>query len=185
MNRRVVVTGLGLVTPVGNSVETTWTALMEGRSGADFIKKFDAARFAARFACEVKHFDPLDYVEKKEARKMGAFIQYAIAASQEAVKAALAILRELYAHSPESVLIKAHLIEAYIRAGSESEAESVLQTIPAEDKAVQLEIFRAWSLHHANGNSAGEEHWKAIFLFFGLLHAGDQLVCGHLFQSSP
>lgn len=85
MNRRVVVTGLGLVTPVGNSVETTWTALMAGRSGADYIKKFDAARFAARFACEVKDFDPLDYVEKKEARKMGAFIQYAIAASQEAI----------------------------------------------------------------------------------------------------
>lgn len=85
MNRRVVVTGLGLVTPVGNSVETTWAALMEGRSGADYIQKFDAARFAARFACEVKNFDPLNYVEKKEARKMGAFIQYAIAASQEAV----------------------------------------------------------------------------------------------------
>ena len=85
MNRRVVVTGLGLVTPVGNSVETTWAALVKGQSGADYIKKFDAARFAARFACEVKNFDPLDYVEKKEARKMGAFIQYAIAASQEAV----------------------------------------------------------------------------------------------------
>ena len=85
MNRRVVVTGLGLVTPVGNSVETTWTALMESRSGADYIQKFDAAKFAARFACEVKNFDPLDYVEKKEARKMGAFIQYAIAASQEAM----------------------------------------------------------------------------------------------------
>jgi 3-oxoacyl-[acyl-carrier-protein] synthase II len=85
LNRRVVVTGLGLVTPVGNSVETTWTALMAGRSGADYIKKFDAERFAARFACEVKDFDPLDYVEKKEARKMGAFIQYAIAASQEAI----------------------------------------------------------------------------------------------------
>jgi 3-oxoacyl-[acyl-carrier-protein] synthase II len=85
LNRRVVVTGLGLVTPVGNSVETTWTALMEGRSGADYIQKFDAAKFAARFACEVKNFDPLDYVEKKEARKMGAFIQYAIAASQEAM----------------------------------------------------------------------------------------------------
>src|SRR5436309_889994 len=85
LNRRVVVTGLGLVTPVGNSVESTWTALIEGRSGADYIKKFDAARFACRFACEVKNFDPLNYVEKKEARKMGAFIQYAIAASQEAV----------------------------------------------------------------------------------------------------
>lgn len=85
MNRRVVVTGLGLVTPIGNSVEATWSALMEGRSGADYIKRFDAQKFAARFACEVKNFDPLDYVEKKEARKMGAFIQYAIAAAQEAV----------------------------------------------------------------------------------------------------
>ena len=85
MKRRVVVTGLGLVTPVGNSVETTWSALMEGRSGADYIKKFDAERFPCRFACEVNDFDPLNYVEKKEARKMGAFIQYAIDASQEAM----------------------------------------------------------------------------------------------------
>ncbi|MDX6446153.1 MAG: 3-oxoacyl-[acyl-carrier-protein] synthase [Blastocatellia bacterium] len=86
MNRRVVVTGFGLVTPVGNSVEATWAALLEGQSGADYIKKFDAARFAARFACEVKNFNPLDYIEKKEARKMGAFIHYAIAAADEAVK---------------------------------------------------------------------------------------------------
>lgn len=85
MNRRVVVTGLGLVTPVGNTVETTWAALVEGRSGADFIKKFDTEKFSVKFACEVKDFDPLNYVEKKEARKMGAFIQYAVAASQEAV----------------------------------------------------------------------------------------------------
>lgn len=85
MNRRVVVTGLGLVTPVGNSVETTWAALIEGKSGADYIKKFDAEKFPVRFACEVKDFDPLNYIEKKEARKMGAFIHYAVAASQEAV----------------------------------------------------------------------------------------------------
>jgi len=85
LTRRVVVTGLGLVTPVGNSVEDTWTALMNGRSGADYIKKFDAEKFPVKFACEVKDFDPLKYVEKKEARKMGAFIQYAVAASQEAV----------------------------------------------------------------------------------------------------
>ena len=85
MNRRVVVTGLGLVTPVGNSVETTWAALIKGKSGADYIKKFDVEKFPVRFACEVKDFDPLNYVEKKEARKMGAFIHYAIAASQEAV----------------------------------------------------------------------------------------------------
>src|SRR6266581_7781124 len=85
LNRRVVVTGLGLVTPVGNSVEITWSALLKGRSGADYIKKFDPERFTCRFACEVKNFDPLDYIEKKEARKMGAFIHYAVAASQEAM----------------------------------------------------------------------------------------------------
>jgi 3-oxoacyl-[acyl-carrier-protein] synthase II len=85
VNRRVVVTGLGLVTPVGNSVGTTWAALVEGKSGADYIKKFDTEKFPVRFACEVKDFDPLNYVEKKEARKMGAFIHYAVAASQEAV----------------------------------------------------------------------------------------------------
>ena len=85
MSRRVVVTGLGLVTPVANSVEGTWAALIEGKSGADYIKKFDTEKFPVRFACEVKNFDPLNYVEKKEARKMGAFIHYAVAASQEAV----------------------------------------------------------------------------------------------------
>ncbi|HEV8429980.1 MAG TPA: beta-ketoacyl-ACP synthase II [Pyrinomonadaceae bacterium] len=85
MTRRVVITGLGLVTPVGNTVEDTWTALMSGRSGADYIKKFDAEKFSVKFACEVKNFDPLTFIAKKEARKMGAFIHYAIAASIEAV----------------------------------------------------------------------------------------------------
>ncbi|HEY3025025.1 MAG TPA: beta-ketoacyl-ACP synthase II [Pyrinomonadaceae bacterium] len=85
MTRRVVVTGLGLVTPVGNSVEATWSALLDGQNGADYIKKFDAEKFTTRFACEVKDFDPLNYVEKKEARKMGAFIHYAVAAAQEAM----------------------------------------------------------------------------------------------------
>ncbi len=86
MNRRVVVTGLGLVTPVGNSVEATWSALMAGRSGVDVIKKFDTEKFPVRFAAEIKDFDPLNFVEKKEARKMGAFIHYAIAAADEAIK---------------------------------------------------------------------------------------------------
>jgi len=85
LTRRVVITGLGLVTPVGNTVEDTWTALMNGRSGADYIKKFDAERFSVKFACEVKNFDPLTFIAKKEARKMGAFIHYAIAASIEAM----------------------------------------------------------------------------------------------------
>jgi 3-oxoacyl-[acyl-carrier-protein] synthase II len=85
LTRRIVVTGVGLVTPIGATVEETWTGLMSGRNGADYIKKFDAERFSARFACEVKNFDALKFIPKKEARKMGAFIHYAIAASLEAV----------------------------------------------------------------------------------------------------
>ena len=85
MARRVVVTGLGLITPVGNSVEATWSALMSGRNGVDLIKKFDTEKFSVKFAAEVKDFDPLKFIPKKEARKMGAFIHYAIAAATEAM----------------------------------------------------------------------------------------------------
>jgi 3-oxoacyl-[acyl-carrier-protein] synthase II len=81
----VVVTGLGLVTPLGNTVGATWAGLIAGKSSAGPITKFDASEFPVRFACEVKDFDPLKYVAKKEARKMGAFTQYAIAASDEAL----------------------------------------------------------------------------------------------------
>ena len=87
MKRRVVVTGLGLVTPCGHSVAETWSALMAGRSGVSFIEKFDTTKFSVKIAAEVKGFDPLKFVEKKEARKMGAFIQYAIAATDEAIYA--------------------------------------------------------------------------------------------------
>jgi 3-oxoacyl-[acyl-carrier-protein] synthase II len=83
--RRVVVTGLGLITPVGNTVETTWAALMSGRNGVGMIQKFDTEKFSVKFAAEVKDFDPLKFIPKKEARKMGAFIHYAIAAATEAM----------------------------------------------------------------------------------------------------
>lgn len=86
MKRRVVVTGLGLVTPCGNDVPTTWEALKRGESGADYIQKFDTEKFPVKFACEVKNFDPLNYLEKKEARRMGAFTHYAIAASDELMR---------------------------------------------------------------------------------------------------
>jgi 3-oxoacyl-[acyl-carrier-protein] synthase II len=74
------------VTPVGNTVEETWSALYHGQSGVDYIKKFDTEKFNVKFAAEVKNFDPLNFVEKKEARKMGAFIHYAIAAADEAMR---------------------------------------------------------------------------------------------------
>jgi 3-oxoacyl-[acyl-carrier-protein] synthase II len=85
LKRRVVVTGLGLVTPCGHTVAETWSALMAGRSGVSYIEKFDTTKFSVKIAAEVKGFDPLKFVEKKEARKMGAFIHYAIAATDEAI----------------------------------------------------------------------------------------------------
>jgi 3-oxoacyl-[acyl-carrier-protein] synthase II len=86
LKRRVVVTGLGLTTPVGLSVESAWASLTGGRSGVGYIQKFDTEKFSVKIAAEVNDFDPLQYVEKKEARKMGAFIHYAIAASDEAIR---------------------------------------------------------------------------------------------------
>ncbi len=85
MRRRVVVTGLGAVTPVGNDVATTWRALQAGVSGATPITKFDPASFPVRFACELKGFDPLRCMERKEAKRADPYTQYAVAASVEAM----------------------------------------------------------------------------------------------------
>ena len=85
MRRRVVVTGVGLVSPLGVGTEANWTALSEGRSGIGPITHFDAAEFSARIAGEVKGFDPLQFVDKKDVKKMDVFIQFAIAASQFAI----------------------------------------------------------------------------------------------------
>ena len=81
MKRRVVVTGLGLVTPCGHTVGETWSALMSGRSGVGYIEKFDTEKFSVKIGAEVKGFDPLKFIEKKEARKMGTFIHFAVAAA--------------------------------------------------------------------------------------------------------
>jgi 3-oxoacyl-[acyl-carrier-protein] synthase II len=85
MTRRVVVTGIGLVSSLGIGTELNWDSLCRGCSGIAPITKFDATHFATRIAGEVKHFDPLRFVEKKDVKKMDAFIQYAIAASQFAM----------------------------------------------------------------------------------------------------
>ncbi|HEY0776971.1 MAG TPA: beta-ketoacyl-ACP synthase II [Gemmatirosa sp.] len=84
--RRVVVTGLGAVTPVGNDVATTWRALLDGRSGAAPITKFDASNFAVRFACEVKQFDTGAYMDRKEAKRADLYTQYALAAAVQAMQ---------------------------------------------------------------------------------------------------
>src|SRR5712664_275879 len=84
--QRVVVTGLGAVTPVGNTADEFWSALLQGRSGVGPITKFDATDYPTRIAGEVKNFDPLDFVDKKEARRLDPFLQYAIASAAMAVQ---------------------------------------------------------------------------------------------------
>ncbi len=86
MTRRVVVTGLGLICGVGNSTDEVWKGVLAGKSGVARITAFDATNFACQIAAEVQNFDPLNYIEKKELKKMGRFIHLAIAASDEAMK---------------------------------------------------------------------------------------------------
>lgn len=83
--RRVVVTGLGAVTPLGNDVETTWKALLAGQSGIDFIRGFDAGDYPVKIGAEIKNFDPSDLVPPKELRKTARYTQFALAAAREAV----------------------------------------------------------------------------------------------------
>ena len=85
MSRRVVITGLGAITPLGNSVPASWEAAINGRSGIEKIIRFDTTGFATQIAGEVKGFEPGKYIDKKEVKKMDLFVQYALAASQEAV----------------------------------------------------------------------------------------------------
>ncbi|MEO6814222.1 MAG: beta-ketoacyl-ACP synthase II [Ginsengibacter sp.] len=84
--KRVVVTGLGAITPLGKSVPEFWEGLINGVSGAAPITQFDSAKFKTRFACEVKDFEPTDYLERKQSRKLDRFAQFALIASDEAVK---------------------------------------------------------------------------------------------------
>jgi 3-oxoacyl-[acyl-carrier-protein] synthase II len=88
LNRRVVVTGIGITCAVGKTVEEAWPALLSGKSGVELITSFDASAFACKIAAEVKNFDPLQFIDKKEARKMARFIHLAIAASDEALRMA-------------------------------------------------------------------------------------------------
>ena len=83
--RRVVVTGLGAITPVGKTAPAYWEGLVAGRSGAAPITRFDAGKFKTRFACEVKDYNPDDYFDRKEGRKMDIFTQFGLIAANEAI----------------------------------------------------------------------------------------------------
>ena len=84
--RRVVVTGMGALTPIGNTLQDYWKGLVDGVSGAGLITHFDTAKFKTKFACEIKNYDPAQYFDRKESRKMDRYAQYALIAAEEAVK---------------------------------------------------------------------------------------------------
>ena len=84
--KRVVITGLGIISPLGNSIETFWQNIVKGASGAGPITKFDCSKFKTRFACEVKDFEATTYIDKKEIKKYDLFTQYAVAASEQAIQ---------------------------------------------------------------------------------------------------
>ena len=84
--KRVVITGVGTVNPLGNSVDEYWKNLISGVSGAVPITHFDASKHITQFACEVKNFDPLQYMEKKESRKYDLYTQYAFASTAQAIE---------------------------------------------------------------------------------------------------
>ena len=84
--RRVVITGVGAVTPLGNDIETTWTNLISGRSGAGPITQFDVTNYATKFGCEVKNWDPSKWFDKREIKHVDRFLQFGIAASMMAME---------------------------------------------------------------------------------------------------
>ena len=84
--KRVVITGLGSITPIGIGKEEYWNSLLEGKSGVDYITRFDTEKFATKFAAEVKGFKAEDYMDKKEIRRMDRYSQYAVAGTHQALE---------------------------------------------------------------------------------------------------
>ena len=93
--KRVVVTGIGALTPVGNNLQEYWKGLVSGKSGASSITLFDAGKFKTNFACEVKEFNPTDFLDRKEARKLDRFCQFAMVSTDEAVESSGLVLEEI------------------------------------------------------------------------------------------
>lgn len=123
--RRVVVTGIGALTPLGNNVPDFWRALLNGESGAGFISRFDTSKFKTHFACEIKGFNVLDHIAPKEARRMDPSCHYAIVASEEALKDSGLNLAEID-------LSKAGIIYGAAAGGFSSACEAVKQYITSD-----------------------------------------------------
>ena len=130
---------MGMITPVGNDVATTWRALLAGESGAANITKFDASTWPVRFACEVKGFDPLLYMDRKEAKRADWYTQYAVAASVQAMKQAgligftKSVAKELASRNILANVVAPGYIETDMTAAMTPQAKETLsKLIPLE-----------------------------------------------------
>ena len=146
MSRRVVVTGVGLVSPLGIGTGANWEALCAGRSGIGPITRFEAAQFSARIAGEVKNFDPLQFVDKKDVKKMDVFIQLAIAASQFAMDdARLKVSAEMATRT--GVFIASGI-------GGFSTIEREHKALPRRRTAAHFPVLHSGG-HHQSGGGPG------------------------------
>ncbi len=160
-NRRVVVTGIGLVSSLGIGTSENWTALMAGRSGVETITKFDASQFATQIAGEVRGFDPLQFIEKKDVKKMDVFIQYAIAASQFAMDDAHLTIEPRHRHARRRVHRVGHRRVHDHRA----RAQGAARRRSAEDFTLLHPVG-----HHQPGGRPGVDSLRRQRAQFGDLH---------------
>ena len=177
MTRRVVVTGVGLVSPLGIGTAATWEALCAGQSGIGPITRFDTSGFSARIAGEVKNFDPLQFVEKKDVKKMDVFIQYALAASEFACcDAGLKVTPEM---SPRVGVFIASGIGGFSTIGARA------QRAPHRGPAAHLAVFHP-GVDHQPGSGPGVDpvggqrtQLGDLHRLFGLCARDRRCVCDH------
>ena len=188
LDRRVVVTGLGLVTPLGNDVTTNWNNLIAGRSGIAPIARFDASALPVRFAGEVRGFDPVTYIEKKEIKRMDPFTQYAVAAAQMAVDDARLSMQTIPGERV-GVLVGVGMggiatIEEYLRLFFESGLKKVtpffIPRLIANMAPAQIAMrlgakgvnYAATSACASGGHAIGEAYRQVRFGFQDVMFAG-------------
>ena len=152
--RRVVVTGLGAVTPLGNDARTTWSELLAGQSGAGPITLFDASGFVVGFACEAKDFEPTDWIERKQVRRIDRFAQLIVAAARQAeVDAALEIAKEC-----ERVGASVATAMGGLKSLEECTDTLIERGLSASIRLQSRRSSRAWARPRSRSNSARAAH---------------------------
>jgi len=183
-SRRVVVTGIGVVSPVGLTVSSTWEALISGKSGIDHISSFDTTPFKTKFAGEVKGFDPYTYVSQKEAQRMDRFTQFAVAASLQAAEAAG--LRNNNGDAEETGVIIGDSIcgllqiseqlKVMIDAGPERVSPILAPTMTGDAAPVQVSLILGTRGVNYSPSSACSSGSDAIGQAYEMIHWGNAKV---------